>query len=695
VAQAAKAFLQALKQHQAGDLSGAERWYRRALAADPQHANSLHLLGVIAAQSSRPAYAAELIGKAVKLKPDYLSARMNLGCILTELGQYARAVEVWRELLRQSPDSAPAHVQLGVALMALGRHSEALALCSSTIHRWPDLPDGHFNFGLALQRLGRHDAAAAAYRRCITLKPVHASALLNLGVTLKELGRPLEAVSVYRRLLEIEPTCAEAYNNLGLALADHGLLEDAERVFRRALDLKPDYAYAHANLATVQKARGDLHGALKSSQRAIELKPDDAGTHNNLGTVLKELNRGEEALACYEQAIRLQSPGFESPWVNKALLLLELGQVSAAQEASDQALALNARSGAAWHARAELKRFSRTDPDIARMEAVLQSADTMGLKLEDRVTLEFALGKAWMDAGDADRAFEHLNAANRRRRATVRYDPAANTAWLQRVAQIITPRWMQQFQGAGDPSGMPIFVVGMPRSGTSLVEQILASHPDVHGAGELTVLQQLLDEPSVAKDRLAFPDAVRELSPRELTQLGTRYVERVQSLSSSRPRLVDKMPTNFRFAGLIGAMLPNAHIIHCRRDPVDTCLSCYTKDFRTGLGFSFDLRELGLFYRDYEVLMAHWRAGLPPHRFTEVMYEELVSDVETEARRLLSFCGLEWHPACLDFPHTPRQVRTLSALQVRQPVHRQSIGRWRPYVKHLGPLLDSLGISAA
>ena len=185
------------------------------------------------------------------------------------------------------------------------------------------------------------------------------------------------------------------------------------------------------------------------------------------------------------------------------------------------------------------------------------------------------------------------------------------------------------------------------------------------------------------------------LSPRDLTQLGTRYVERTQGLTNRHPRIVDKMPTNFMFAGLISVMLPNARIIHCRRDPLDTCLSCYTKNFRTGLGFTFDLREIGLFYRGYEVLMAHWRSSLPPDRFTEVAYEELVTDVETETRRLLSFCGLKWAPACLDFHNTARQVRTISALQVRQPVYRQSIGRWRQYAQHLGPLLDTLGTQAA
>lgn len=588
-----------------------------------------------------------------------------------------------------------------------------------------------FETGLRLQQAGRHDEAAALYRRCIELNERHVNAHLNLGVTLNEQGRPLEALAVYRRAIELQPACAEAHNNigvilralaqlptaiealrraidlkpdyaeahnnLGLALADAGRLAEAQNAFRAALQLRPNYAHALSNLGSVQKELGDLRGAVLSTCRAIQLKPDYAGAYNNLGSALKDLGRNPEALACYEKAASLRLPDFETPCVNKSLLLLELGRRDEALQASDEALRVNARSGAAWHARSEMKRFSADDPDLPRMEALLQESAARGMRLEHRIDLQFALGKAWMDAGDAQRAFAHLHAANRLRRSTLSYDSRAQSEWMQRIAQLITPDWLTRHGDAGCPSELPIFVVGMPRSGTTLIEQILASHPAVHGAGELPLLWQLVDAlagpPAHAHGpRSAYPHSVGALSDEDLTRLGERYVERLQAHAPGRLRIVDKLPSNFLFAGLIHRMLPNARIVHCRRDPMDTGLSCYTKNFRSGLSFSFDLREIGLFYRDYETLMDHWRQNLPAERFMEVPYETLVGELESEARRLVAFCGLAWDPACVQFHSNPRHVSTFSAEQVRRPLYRDSIGRWRRYAQHLEPLREALGI---
>jgi hypothetical protein len=231
----------------------------------------------------------------------------------------------------------------------------------------------------------------------------------------------------------------------------------------------------------------------------------------------------------------------------------------------------------------------------------------------------------------------------------------------------------------------------MPRSGTTLTEQILASHPKVHGAGELTALQRMLN--SVAgPDRklLGYPQMMSALLPQDLATLGRAYVERLAALAQGKPRVVDKMPANFQFAGLVHLMLPNARIIHCRRDPIDVCLSCYSKNFSERKDFAYDLRELGLYYRAYEALMAHWRGLLPPERFIEVDYEAVVDDLEGQARRLVAFCGLDWDEACLDFHQTSRQVRTASVNQVRRPIYRSSLARWKPYEHHLAPLIEAL-----
>jgi len=284
-----------------------------------------------------------------------------------------------------------------------------------------------------------------------------------------------------------------------------------------------------------------------------------------------------------------------------------------------------------------------------------------------------------MDVGDADQAFARLNAGNRRVRGSLVYDVEADVSCFKAIADAFTSDVMNLFAGAGDTSEHPVFVVGMPRSGTTLVEQILASHPDVHGAGELNLLSEV-------SGGALFPTLGRELPA-----WGRAYAERLAALAPGKRRVVDKMPSNFQFLGLIQLMLPNARIIHCRRDPIDTCLSCYSRKFADRQDFSYDLRDLGRYYRAYEDLMDHWRRLLPHDRLLEVRYEDLVNDLRTEAERLVAFCGLEWNEACLDFHRTDRPVQTASVNQVRQPIYRSSVSRWKQYARHLEPLLGALG----
>jgi hypothetical protein len=307
----------------------------------------------------------------------------------------------------------------------------------------------------------------------------------------------------------------------------------------------------------------------------------------------------------------------------------------------------------------------------------------------DRMLLHFALGKACLDLGESERAFQHLNQGNRMKRATVPYNPEATTQWMARIPQVFTPTLLEAKAGQGAASGLPVFVLGMPRSGTTLVEQVLASHPDIHGAGELRHVQALAD--SVGN----FPGSVAGLTPEQLKGLGEAYLARVAPLAQGRRHVVDKMPSNFLYAGLIRLILPDARIIHCRRDPVDTCLSCYSKLFTSEQAFSYDMAELGGFHRAYQALMAHWRAVLPASHFIEVDYEAIVADLQAEARRILGFLGLPWNDACLRFHETARPVRTASVNQVRQPVYRSSAGRWRAHAAQLGPLLTALGLAAA
>ncbi len=407
--------------------------------------------------------------------------------------------------------------------------------------------------------------------------------------------------------------------------------------------------------------------------------------HIAAGAAFQEAGQFEAALAHYEKAAELAPPGFESPLSNKAQLLMEMGQIAESLKTVDQALSINPRSAHAWFLRGQMKNFTAGDADLPKMESALIEATGMA-----RILLHFTLGKAWMDVGDGDRAFAHLQAGNRLRRSSFRYNPEATRRWMASIGESFAADLPGKFAGAGDPSDRPIFVIGMPRSGTTLVEQILASHPEVFGAGESPLLDRIARTyPGDGRPPFGYPKLLSELSAATLDRMGRSYVAAIGA-GISEARIVDKMPTNFLYAGLIHLMLPNARIIHCRRNPLDTCVSCYSKHFIAGVEFSYDLAELGAFYQDYERLMERWRALLPSDRFLEIDYEELVEDLPAQAARLVDFCGLEWDDACLSFHQTKRAVRTASAMEVRRPIHRDSVQRWKAYEKHLGPLLAAL-----
>ena len=334
------------------------------------------------------------------------------------------------------------------------------------------------------------------------------------------------------------------------------------------------------------------------------------------------------------------------------------------------------------------------DPHIAAMEALANSSHP--LPPCDRARLHFALGKALEDSGHRERSFHHLIQANAMQRKLAPYDEVATLSGLRSIETALDADFLRRQAGAGDPSSAPVFIVGMPRSGTSLVEQILASHDQVFGAGELDDFERETAtlRPSPPRESLGADLAALVESGRA-RELGAGYLARLAALAPGAIKITDKMPSNFRFVGLIHLALPNARVIAVRRNPVDTCLSCFSNLFAGNLSWAYDLAELGRYYLAYESLMAHWRAVLPQRVMIEVRYEDLVVDVEGQSRRLLAHCGLEWDPRCLDFHATPRSVRTASLAQVRQPVHRESIERWRAHEGRLGPLLRELGPSIA
>ncbi|MGA2891367.1 MAG: sulfotransferase [Xanthobacteraceae bacterium] len=490
-------------------------------------------------------------------------------------------------------------------------------------------------------------------------------------------------------------------NSPGLALADtllglcneafahhgDGRLAGAIERYERALSLKPDMPAIRNNLGHALVELGKPEIAIGEYRRAVELKPDYAEALCNWGAALLQLDRLDEAEAKFRRAIAV-NPGLAGAHHNLGLILKERGRLDQAQRAAKRAVRLAPRNTSYYEHLAAVRPFEAGDRYLKALEALQR--DCASLSARDRVHLHFALARAYQDTGDAESAFAQLLAGNRLKREHTAYDEAATLARMERIGALFTADFIAKRQGAGASSPLPVFIVGMPRSGTTLIEQILASHPAIHGAGELTLFDRTIGALATAlPESPPFPDMAAAMSAEHFRKLGVSYVEQVAQLAPAASRIVDKMPGNFLFAGLIHLALPNATIIHATRNPIDTCVSCYSILF-TNQAHTYDLGELGRYCRHYQALMAHWHQVLPPGRILDVKYEELVGDLETVARRIVAQCGLPWDPRCLDFHRTDRIVRTASATQVRQPIYQSSVGRWRKYEQFLEPLLAEL-----
>ena len=513
-------------------------------------------------------------------------------------------------------------------------------------------------------------------------------ALFAKAVACQRAGRLERAVSLYARILRREPDLPEVHGNLGAALARLGRMEQATAAFRRAAELAPDDPDKWCRLAVALKTCGELDEAERAFGRALALDPDHADALAGLGAVLSALGRSIEGAVVLGRAITL-APGNAGAYNDLGLALKQAGRLAEAARVAERAIRLAPRRTSYYLNLAEVRSFTADDPYVKALEDL--ATDLEALPIADRVHLHFALAKAYDDMGRFDDAFAQLLAANGLKRRLIAYDEAATLDQIDCVRDVFTPELIAARAGGGEPSRLPVFIVGMPRSGTTLVEQILASHPTVFGAGEL----RLFDKASGAvRDRLpgapGFSNLVRRMENDDFRALGRFYLAALKQHAPDAARITDKMPSNFIFAGLIHLALPDAVIIHTVRDPLDTCLSCFSKQFTEAQAHTYDLAELGRYFGRYRALMAHWRRVLPPGRVLDVHYEDVVDDVEGAARRILAHCGLDWDARCLDFHRTERSVQTASAAQVRKPIYRDAIARWRRYERFLGPLMAEL-----
>jgi tetratricopeptide (TPR) repeat protein len=629
--------------------------------------------------------------RAVALQPDIAETHCRRADVLRLMQRNEAALDAYDAAIALNPTFAQALNNRGLALMALGRRQEALASYDIALAFQPGYLLALCNRGRTLQELGREDEAVASYDQALAQRPDYLEALNNKGAALQNLGRLDEALASFDRALAVRPDYADALNNRGNILKALGRQDAALASYAAAIDANPRFVEALCNRGFLEWTLGRPADAMASYDRALAIDPGHAEAHNVRAIALTSLNRPLDALAGYDAALAL-NPDFADALGNKGMLLTELGLLDQAREALERAIDLEPTKVRAYYNLTLCRKMAPGEPRVRAMEALAD--DPGGYSIDDRIYLHYALAKAYADAGVAANSFDQLALGAALKRGQIAYDEAEAIARLERVRLAFPKERLHALAGSGDPSPTPVFIVGMPRSGSTLIEQVLASHPRVFATGESNLLVGAVSGLSPeARAMLTDPDAPTAASAQAFRNIGEAYAHMLALVSPDAARVTDKALENFSELGLIYLALPNARIIHTRRDPVDTCLSCFQKLFGGDLPYTYDLGELGRYYRAYDGLMAHWREVLPEGVMLEVDYESATDDLETHARRIIAHCGLDWDDRCLDFHNTTRWVHTASAAQVREPVYRSSVGKWRAYEPFLGPLIEALGKS--
>ena len=579
---AVKHYQQAITLHQKGELSSAERAYK----------------------------------KAIKLNHNFVEAHSNLGNVLLERGRLKEATNAFRKALKLLPDHPMLLNNVGNVLQLQGENEEAIAILNRAINKDPNNAHAHNNLGNALKALDRKVEALAAYRRVVELNPGYATGFYNLGLLLVELEELNDAIECFNQALKINPSDKNTYLGLGNAHSAQGDLDQAISAYQKAIAIDPRHEQAYKELGKAFADHGEIEQALSANRKALDVNPNYAKAHLSLS---------------------------------------------------------------------KNKKFTEYDEDIRAMESLFSKP---GISAEDSAYLAYALGKAYEDLGNFDQSMEYVIKATNLTRDSYDYSIAEAQEEFDSVKSMFTSDFFSSHRDSGDPDQTPIFIVGMPRSGTSLVEQIMASHPDVYGAGELKDLGKVLGSIKTSgqeKQSATIPLELLNLDTSAFAELGKQYLTRIRKYSADARFVTDKMPHNFLYIGFIRMILPSARVIHCTRDPMDTCLSIFKTRLKTSHEYANNMSELGQYYRMYLELMEYWRTTLPGFVYDQ-SYEQLVDSQREQVAKLLQHCGLEWNDACLDFHQTRRKVKTASNAQVRRPIYKDSVQLWKHYENQLEPL---------
>jgi predicted Zn-dependent protease len=635
-----------------------------------------------------PRLAVEQADEILKAVPGHPYARLILGTAHRHAGQAGAALSVLEPLAREQPNSPAVHIELAIALSEAGRTTEAISAVRRALQLKPNSADAWRVLAEQLDLIGDADGAdgaRAAQIKAATTDP----RLLDAAAALVANDLPA-AEALLRTHLKAFPTDVAALRMLAEVAGRLKRYPDAQVLLERCLELAPSFDAARHNYAVVLNREGQAAAALPHVDRLLAKEPRNPGYRNLKAAVLANAGDYGEASRVYE-AVLEEYPQQPKIWSSYGHSLKTQRRQAESIAAYRRAISLEPKLGEAYWSLANLKTFRFERADIAAMREALAANN---LSDDDRLHFEFALGKALEDAGEYAESFSHYARGNAIRKKLLPYSLDDNSKFVRRAKAVFTPLFFASRAGSGTEAADPIFIIGLPRAGSTLIEQILSSHSKVEGTMELPDIPRIAAEifrRESTTQAQGFAQAVAAFTPEELRALGERYLAETRSQrKTERPFFVDKMPNNFMFAGLIHLMLPNAKIIDARRHPLGCCFSGFKQHFARGQSFTYGLEDIGRYYRDYVELMAHFDAVLPG-RVHRVFYEAMIDDTETEVRRLLDFCGLPFEDGCLKFYENDRAVRTASSEQVRQPIFREGVDQWRHYEPWLGPLKEALG----
>jgi tetratricopeptide (TPR) repeat protein len=636
----------------------------------------------------KPALAEEQAREILKAVPGNPDAMLMLARSRRAQGDNIGAFDILQKLAPALPHSAAAQFEFGAVMAALGKSRGAVLALSRAADLEPNNPSIWRLLGDVYTMLGDTDAADKAYARNIKAS-VNDPELIEAATALVD-NRLAVAERILREFLKAHPTDVSAIRMLAETGARLGRYGDAEKLLARALELAPGFDAARQNYANILQRHSKFEAALEQVDILLKRDPENPNYRALRAAVLVRVGEYDKAIAIYE---KLLGPHPNSPkaWLSYGHALKTVGRFGDCTDAYRKALALSPNLGEAYWSLANLKTFQFTPEDIATMRTQLVKPN---IGREDRLHLHFALGAALESTGAYEESFTHYAAGNALRRESIPYDKDATGDFVRDAKAFLTTQFFRQRTGVGSEAPDPIFIVGLPRAGSTLVEQILSSHSQIEGTMELPDILSIAQKLGGKRSRggaVDYLETLASLDAEALRELGKEYLSRTRvQRKTDKPFFIDKMPNNFHHIALIHLILPNAKIIDARRHPIACCFSNFKQHFARGQVFAYDLTEIGDYYRDYVELMAHFDAVLPG-RVHRVIHEALVEDPEQEIRKLIAYCGLPFEESCLRFYENDRAVRTPSAQQVRQPIYSDGLDQWRNYDAWLGPLKEALG----